>query len=185
VIAGVVVADVVFYARWYEWWGGGVWGPRFVLPALPFIALGIAAVIDTARSVAQRWLIGALALVSIGIQVVSVIVPTGTYFQMMFASPELFERYLWSPAESPIVAAVRTMLAGNFSPDLAPVYYESSSLAALQLVALVVAVVLLVGIARALGQGAARSVVTAGPAPSAERAARGEPGARARRRSPV
>jgi len=185
VIAMVVLANVVLYARWYEWWGGGVWGPRFVLPALPFIALRIPAVIDKARGVVQRGLIGALAFVSIGIQVLSVVVPTGTYFQIMFASPALFDRYLWSPAESPIVAAVQTVASGNFAPDLAPVYYDSASLAVLQVAALVVAVVLLVSIARALVHGAAATGAMASPAPSAEMAEPDEPGSRARTRSPA
>jgi hypothetical protein len=143
VMAAVVLANLVFYARWYEWWGGGVWGPRFMVPVLPFMALGIPAVLVRARSIAQRCLIGALALVSVGIQVLSMIVPVGAYVQRMEASAELFERYLWSPADSPIVDLVRTFLAGDYRPELAPVQYESALLAAIQVAALVVALVLL------------------------------------------
>ena len=37
---------VLLYARWHMWEGGWCWGPRFLLPALPLLALGVAAWVD-------------------------------------------------------------------------------------------------------------------------------------------
>jgi hypothetical protein len=186
-MAGVVLANLVFYARWYEWWGGGIWGPRFMVPVLPFIALGIPAVLVRARGVAGRWLIGALATVSFAIQVLSVILPVNTYFLEMNVSRDLFQRYLFDPADSPILAAIRTAISGNYAPELAPFDYHSSTLAALQWAALAVALGLMGSIFWALAREASRSLPAAKASPpvSGEVAAPDEPDVRARRRLTV
>jgi hypothetical protein len=36
--ATLLILRVVFYARWWAWYGGAVWGPRFLLPVLPAFA---------------------------------------------------------------------------------------------------------------------------------------------------
>ena len=35
----LVVIYVLFYGKWYMWHGGYSWGPRFMVPTLPFLAL--------------------------------------------------------------------------------------------------------------------------------------------------
>ncbi len=38
---GLFLSHLLLYARWGEWQGGGVWGPRFLLPVVaPLLALG-------------------------------------------------------------------------------------------------------------------------------------------------
>ena len=37
---------VLLYARWHMWEGGWCWGPRFLVPALPLLALTVAAWVD-------------------------------------------------------------------------------------------------------------------------------------------
>ncbi|WP_129673086.1 hypothetical protein [Candidatus Chloroploca sp. Khr17] len=36
---GLFLSHLLLYARWGEWQGGGVWGPRFLLPAIPPLIL--------------------------------------------------------------------------------------------------------------------------------------------------
>lgn len=36
---GLFLSHLLLYARWGEWFGGGVWGPRFLLPVLPLLML--------------------------------------------------------------------------------------------------------------------------------------------------
>lgn len=36
----MVLGHLVLYGTWYGWHGGHAWGPRFLVPALPFLALG-------------------------------------------------------------------------------------------------------------------------------------------------
>src|SRR5205085_1970052 len=35
--AAATVVHLVFFARYYVWYGGGVWGPRFLVVVLPFM----------------------------------------------------------------------------------------------------------------------------------------------------
>lgn len=59
---GLFLSHLVLYARWGEWHGGGVWGPRFLLPVVaPLLALaaGIGA------PGAARWRLAAVALVGL------------------------------------------------------------------------------------------------------------------------
>ena len=42
----MLLARAVVYARWWSWWAGDVWGPRFLVPALPAFAPAIAAALE-------------------------------------------------------------------------------------------------------------------------------------------
>jgi hypothetical protein len=48
VAIAMLVLRVVFYARWWSWYGGDVWGPRFMVPVLPVFVPAIATAM-------QRW----------------------------------------------------------------------------------------------------------------------------------
>ncbi len=39
--AGVGLLSILLNSAYYLWWGGGVYGPRFLIPAIPFIALPV------------------------------------------------------------------------------------------------------------------------------------------------
>jgi hypothetical protein len=42
----LLVARVLFFARWWSWYGGDVWGPRFLVPVLPAFAPSLAAALE-------------------------------------------------------------------------------------------------------------------------------------------
>jgi hypothetical protein len=44
----LLTARIAFYARWWSWYGGSIWGPRFLVPVIPAFAPAIAVVL-------QRW----------------------------------------------------------------------------------------------------------------------------------
>lgn len=46
VAIGLVVTRVLFYARYSIWFGGGSFGPRYVLPAMAALAVGLAPLLD-------------------------------------------------------------------------------------------------------------------------------------------
>src|SRR5262249_21179953 len=50
----LLVARLVFYARWWAWYGGDVWGPRFMIPVLPAFVPLVALAIEKWRS--SRWI---------------------------------------------------------------------------------------------------------------------------------
>jgi hypothetical protein len=71
-LAGMLAARLLFYARWWAWYGGGGWGPRFLLPVMPLFAVPLLHVFNRWREVGPptRALIVALAGFSVAFQVV-------------------------------------------------------------------------------------------------------------------
>ncbi len=41
-VIGLTVGLVILYSLWWMWWGGFAWGPRFLVPLCPFLALTLA-----------------------------------------------------------------------------------------------------------------------------------------------
>ncbi len=105
---GLVVIYVLLYGKWYMWHGGYSWGPRFLVPLMPF--LGLFAGAGWKELVAQsRWgawgRVGSYALfvISIFVQWLGMLVPFGLVqdwlaaeVQPLFA-PETFTNLQYSP----------------------------------------------------------------------------------------
>jgi hypothetical protein len=61
---GVVLIHVLLYGKWFMWHGGYAWGPRFMVPSLPFLVILMAPVLAwTAHSL--RWRTAAWVMASI------------------------------------------------------------------------------------------------------------------------
>ncbi len=78
--AGVLLLYWLLYGKWYMWHGGYSWGPRFLVPVLPFLLLITAPAwqaifVDNRWGWAGRWLTMFLILVSVGIQWLGMIIP--------------------------------------------------------------------------------------------------------------
>ena len=136
VLACNVVPYVLFYAKYYMWSGGGVWGPRFLVVILPFCLVGLAALIQKGMGRVGWAVVAALGAVSVFIQVVSVLVPYIPYEAKMEATPELFDRLLWNPAYSPVLAETASLLRREYPLDIAARHYAIPALAWTQLGAL-------------------------------------------------
>jgi hypothetical protein len=78
--AAVFAFHVLAFSAWYDWQGGVNWGPRFLVPTLPFLMLPIAT--GLAYNRASRLLFWALLPLSIAIQVVG----TAVSYQTLPAS---------------------------------------------------------------------------------------------------
>ncbi len=45
----LIIAHVLLYGKWFMWHGGYAWGPRFMVPTLPFFVIGMAPAIERAK----------------------------------------------------------------------------------------------------------------------------------------
>lgn len=105
--AALILVYIGVYAKWYMWHGGYSWGPRFLVPILPFVALLIGPVWE--RSMARgshalvRTGIVLLALLSVGVQWLGLLIPFGLVQEWLAVTvaplfaPETFTQLRYSP----------------------------------------------------------------------------------------
>ena len=119
--AGVLAANVLFYAPWYLWWGGHAWGPRFLVAALPFAALPLAEALSFAFSGRRRLPAAglvALLLLSFGVQAMGLAVSFNLYLEDVYSELGLYHpATLFNPAYSALLRQVTYLRLGNL--DLA------------------------------------------------------------------
>jgi hypothetical protein len=140
--ASLVITYVVFYARYDWWYGGGPWGPRFMTVILPFLCLPLATLVPRSRI---AWLaVCALAATSVGVQLLSILVPYLPYEAVMAQDDANYDRLLFHPAYSPVLVHLRALLHQTYPPDLAFSYYPSLWLGPAQAALLLAAAGLLI-----------------------------------------
>jgi hypothetical protein len=68
----LLVARLLFYATWWAWYGGGGWGPRMLVPAMPGLLVGMEQIARRWSRLAtlQRATVGAVVGVTVMIQVI-------------------------------------------------------------------------------------------------------------------
>ncbi|MCD6290554.1 MAG: hypothetical protein J7M34_08625 [Anaerolineae bacterium] len=120
-IAGVTTTVIVLYSLWWMWWGGFAWGPRFLVPLCPFLALALAP--WWARLFAGRMTswgkVGFLGLIGLSalVQVLAVIAnyaqyeielrdiyPTDWSNPLRYGPPDLY-----NPLHSPILGQIHLL----------------------------------------------------------------------------
>lgn len=109
----VPIALVLFHAKWVAWHGDGFWGPRYLLPALPFLVLPIGLLLEAGRHRVRRWRAALLATAMAGllVQTAGVAVNYAAYFREVGAYPykrsfydlRFMEDVHFNPAFSPVV----------------------------------------------------------------------------------
>ncbi len=60
----IILVHLLLYGKWFMWHGGYAWGPRFMVPTLPFFVIGMAPVLEWARE-SIWWRRGFLVLASL------------------------------------------------------------------------------------------------------------------------
>ncbi len=103
----------LLFSSWYYWSGGTNWGPRFLVPTLPFLTLLIAPVVELVLAKRSRWLtlvFSALCLLSFAFQILGVAVPSLAYrARMLKLSPNPEWDAIFLPEFSPLIGSTNLL----------------------------------------------------------------------------
>jgi hypothetical protein len=128
--AAIVTANLVFHARFASWAGEGSWGPRYLVPFLPFFILPAAELWQSGRVWRRRAVHAAIAL-GLLVQVGGTAIYFGSYmrdigeypYERTFSDPLFMYRSHFVPNYSPVVGHWR-LLGRNagllFDPEARP-----------------------------------------------------------------
>jgi hypothetical protein len=121
-IATFALSQVLFYGGYVFWHGDSGWGPRFLLPTIPFLMLLFAETVSHARA---RWLAYVTLVLGVIVQLPSVVVNTSTV--VLLAPVEKPWDTIWMTdwASAPLVANWRLLwerltMPGGIVPPLPP-----------------------------------------------------------------
>lgn len=138
-VLAVIGLRVLFYARWFAWDGGVSWGPRFLVPMLPLMMIGLAFLPLIGWRRAGLWVTSGL---SVGIQLLGQMVwffawfgPTATALapglnlpacgtcgpSSVSAIERLKEVIDFDWRYSPLIGQLRLLLEGAAHPAWAPI----------------------------------------------------------------
>lgn len=105
---GVSLIYLLLYSKWYMWHGGYSWGPRFLVPIVPFLVLisapaWVSLMVEGKAGRGGRLGVILLLLLSLSVQWLGLLVPFGLVQEWLAANvqplfaPETFTRLSYSP----------------------------------------------------------------------------------------
>jgi len=94
------VVQLLFYSLRTTWWGNWCWGPRYLVPVLPLLAILAAPAVEDPRWRRAGWVLAGLGVISAW---AGLVVYNGLYQDIVFAMPGGLTKLLWSPLWSPLV----------------------------------------------------------------------------------
>ncbi len=112
--SGQVVTLVLLIARMHQWDGGESYGPRYLVPVLPYLTIPVAALFPLGRGSARRWILPGTLVLSVLVQLPGVLVDyskTQNAFARRTAGYSIqMSRYTWQAA--PLVLNARAAIEG-------------------------------------------------------------------------
>lgn len=108
----LVAAHVLLYGKWFMWHGGYAWGPRFLVPALPFLAFLLAPLLERRR---PHPALALLALLSVAVQVLGLLVDFRLYLDSLLDTglPLYDPITFFDPQYSPLLGQLKYLRPEN------------------------------------------------------------------------
>jgi hypothetical protein len=95
-------------ALWWIWWGGWGWGPRFLVPLMPFLTLMLGVLIE--RPIWRRIIFLVLLPLSLAVNLLGILVDFNGYIiDITHGDINREAIYLFQPAYSPILGHLRRL----------------------------------------------------------------------------
>ncbi len=109
----IIAAYTLIHSAYNSWEGGGVWGPRLLLPMIPFLIIPLSSLLPAISQ--RKWLeflFVALLFCSILIQISAISVSNIRHLQAVYMdSPvNFYDRTFYQPAYSPLLGQWRSLL---------------------------------------------------------------------------
>ena len=114
VLGGLVIGiTILYYSAWWAWWGGSSWGPRFLVPCLPFAILALGVLLQRSRKwVGIIWLV--LFPLSLFVQILGVAPDFNVYTNAVtHGNPALDHLYIFDLDKSPLLAHLKMLRHGD------------------------------------------------------------------------
>jgi hypothetical protein len=119
-VLALIGVQVIVFASWWSWHGGIVWGPRFLLPAIPLSTLFLLPLIESA---VKKPLLGliliAFSLLSFGVQLLGVLYSYFPYIGFLFRQFAPFalngvmaDQFFFDARYSPIIGHLALLTIG-------------------------------------------------------------------------
>jgi hypothetical protein len=103
-LGAIIVLHLVVMGSWVAWWGAWTWGPRFLVPIMPLLALGLAEGFASARGLGARVAIAGLSVASLAVQLLGIAVDHDVYIvQLLPLDPLPDTLTIWNVQYNPIV----------------------------------------------------------------------------------
>lgn len=109
VAVAVILVHLLLYGKWFMWHGGFAWGPRFMIPTLPFWAIFLAPVAGRAFDQSGTLKFAFVSLAGLGLipQLLSVVIDSSPYQAWLLDTglPLFAPRTFFDPQFSPFLQA--------------------------------------------------------------------------------
>jgi hypothetical protein len=105
VTAGASALCLLLFAKYYQWYGGGAWGPRFLVPLLPLWMAFAALALDRLREARApvKVVASGIVLASVAATLAGSLLPFDDDPFFLVDRPREFRRLAWDPGRSPLL----------------------------------------------------------------------------------
>ncbi len=149
VILSSSIAMLLFYAKFYQWHGGGVWGPRFLVPIIPLLMLPAGEIVERAwRNRSLAFLVVSIAALGVIVSALPVLYRFDLYVEETGGSLEAIRATFWDVSESQIYVHFSRIIGGTTDLDMAAARYDSSHLTWLSILLSVAGLAMIVAAGR-------------------------------------